>query len=110
MDELAEDILENFSLAQQILNDFCANHKDERRKLISSLLIDLTLREGEFAKFYQDVNVAKDNYEKVIALCEEFPENNERIKGSAHFSLGSLLLEMGKRDEARKNLESALKI
>lgn len=34
------------------------------------LLIDVTLREAEFAKFYQDTEVAMTNFRRVIELCE----------------------------------------
>ena len=74
-------------------------------------MIDVTFREADFAKFYQDVGAARASYEKVVDLCSgEFAEGNEKLLGSAHFSLGSLLLEMSKRDEARVQLEKALTI
>lgn len=96
------------------MDDFCSRDpalKDQRRKLISGLLIDTTFREADFAKFYQDVEAAKTSYEKVVQWCTgEFAEGNEKLLGSAHFSLGSLLLEMNKREEARVQLEKALTI
>jgi hypothetical protein len=39
-------------------------------------MIDCTLREADFAKFYQDLNIARDDYQKVIDLCKKYPENN----------------------------------
>ena len=70
-------------------------------------MIDCTLREADFAKFYQDLNIAKDDYQKVIDLCKKYPEKNQRILGSAYFALGSLQLEMNLREEALFNLTQA---
>ena len=51
------------------------------------------------------------NFRRVIELCsKEYPENNERILGSAHFSLGCLQLELGEREESKVNLQAALAI
>lgn len=94
-EELSEDIFTNFQLAIQIIEDFingtnlkekesCTDQiKSERKKIMSSLLIDCTLRLADYTKFYQDVPNAKENYQKVIDLCKEFPEGNERIHCSA---------------------------
>lgn len=71
---------------------------------MSSLLIDCTLREADFAKFYQDTNIASADYQKVIDLCKKYPDNNQRIMGSAYFALGSLQLEMNLREQALYNL------
>ena len=73
-------------------------------------MIDCTLREADFAKFYQDLNIAKVDYQKVIDLCKKYPENNHRIMGSAYFALGSLQLEMNIREEALFNLTQASNI
>ena len=57
------------------------------------------------------MEAARSSYEKVVDMCAgEFAEGNEKLLGSAHFSLGSLLLEMSKREEARAQLEKALSI
>ena len=52
-----------------------------------------------------------NNFKKVIDLCEkDYPEGNERTAGSAHFSLGCLLLEMGQREQSKPHLQASLKI
>ena len=68
--------------------------------MLSSLSIDITLREADYAKFYQDVEAAKSGYERAIEYCKEYPEGNKKILGSAYFSLGALFLEMNQRDNA----------
>lgn len=114
----SEDIFFNFQLALQIVDDFIegtnlkdtqkesltAEMKKERKKLLSCLLIDCNMRLAEYTKFYQDCANAKENYKKVIDLCKEFPEGNERIQCSAQFSLGVILLEMNLREEASAHL------
>ena len=89
----SEDIFYNFQLALQIIDDFISganlketqkqkltdDMKKERKKLLSCLLIDCNMRLAEYTKFYQDNASAKENYKKVIDLCKEFPEGNERI-------------------------------
>lgn len=77
---------------------------------MSCLLIDCNNRLAEYTKFYQDCANALENYKKVIELCKEFPEGNERIQCSANFSIGVLLLEMNKREEANKHLLDAQRI
>ena len=84
--------------------------KKERKKLMSCLLIDCNMRLAEYTKFYQDCANAQESYKKVIELCKEFPEGNERMHCSAQFSLGVILLEMNSRDEAHKHLISAQRI
>ena len=51
MEDLSQDILENFATSLQIIGDFTEND-EEKQKLVSTLLIDVTLREAEYAKFY----------------------------------------------------------
>ena len=46
-----QDILENFAVAKQIISDFCQGDKT-RQDRVPLLLIDVVLREAEFAKFY----------------------------------------------------------
>ena len=86
-EELSEDIFMNFQLALQIIDDFINGTnlneekkelltddiKKQRKKLMSCLLIDCTLRLADYTKFYQDVPNARENYQKVIDLCTEFP-------------------------------------
>ena len=45
--------------------------KKERKKLMSSLLIDCILRLADYSKFYQDVPNARENFQKVIDLCKK---------------------------------------
>jgi hypothetical protein len=51
LENMAQDIFENFALTKQIIGDFVSNDKT-RQDLMPLLLIDVTLREAEFAKFY----------------------------------------------------------
>lgn len=109
MEELSQDILENFQIALQIIGDFCSQD-GEKQELVSGLLIDVTLREAEYAKFYQDFDTAMSGFQKVIEYCsDKYKAGNERILCSAQFGIGYLQLEMGKRDEAKINLDGALK-
>ena len=108
LEELADDIMQNFAVALQIISDFCKSDSEE--SLIANLLIDCKMREGEFAKFYQDVNLALENFRSVIKLCGKYPDGNDRIITSCHFTLGTLLLEMGKREESQTHLRTALDI
>jgi tetratricopeptide (TPR) repeat protein len=72
-------------------------------------MIDCYLRKADYAKFYTDIEMAKDDYQSVIKICEKFPENNERIMSSAYFSLGSLHLDKSERAEAKTNFDLAIK-
>ena len=129
MEDLTEDIFENFSLAIQIINDFLAGNalegeadqigggdkltedqKKERNKVVSALRIDCILRRADYAKFYNDIENAKLDYSEVIKMCHEFPEGNERIMGSAHFSLGKVFLDIGQRPEAQTHFEKVQQI
>jgi gamma-glutamylcysteine synthetase len=87
LDEIAEDIFSNFSLALQIIEDFKSGQivpevplteekKTERGKLLCSLLIDATLRRADFAKFYCNGDEAMQDFLDVIKLCEIYPEGN----------------------------------
>ena len=51
LENMAQDIFENFALTKQIIGDFVSNDKT-RQDLMPLLLIDVTLREAEVAKFY----------------------------------------------------------
>jgi hypothetical protein len=73
-------------------------------------LIDSTLRRADFAKFYCDGEQAKQDFSDVIKLCEVYPEGNQRIKSSAYFSRGSILLDQNNRKEAKESFEEALGI
>ena len=46
----------------------------------------------------------------VIKLCEKYPEGNQRVKSSAFFARGSVLLDMGNRQEAKESFVEALSI
>jgi tetratricopeptide (TPR) repeat protein len=69
------------------------------------LRIDCILRRADYAKFYNDIENAKTDYTEAIKLCLEFPDGNERIMGSAHFSLGKVYLDIGQRQEAQVHFE-----
>ena len=49
LENMAQDIFENFALTKQIIGDFVSNDKT-RQDLMPLLLIDVTLREAEFAR------------------------------------------------------------
>ena len=78
--------------------------------MLSSLRIDSALRTADYAKMYQDVVNASDNYKKVIDLCVEFPEKNERILGSAYFAMGSLSFEQKKQEEAQDYFTKSIEV
>lgn len=59
--------------------------KDERKKMVSNLMIDCILRRGEYARFYNDIETAKQDYLEAIEICKEFIVGNERTLGSAYF-------------------------
>jgi predicted negative regulator of RcsB-dependent stress response len=46
----------------------------------------------------------------VIKLCDQYPEGNQRVKSSAYFARGSVLLDMGNRQDAKESFVEALKI
>ena len=71
-----------------------------RNKLVSSLKIDCVLRRGDYAKFYSDLETAKADYSQVLEICAQHPEGNERIQGSAFFSLGKIHLDANERVQA----------
>ena len=71
-----------------------------RSKIISCLVIDSLLRRAEYAKFYQDVQSAIQDFTEVIKRCQEYPEGNQRVMGSAFFNLGQIHLELNQRDQA----------
>lgn len=73
-------------------------------------MIDCYLRKADYAKFYTDIDMAKEDYHNAIKICEKFPEGNERIMSSAYFSLGSLHLDKSERLEAIKNFDMAITI
>mmetsp|Transcript_5648 Transcript_5648/g.8930 ORF Transcript_5648/g.8930 Transcript_5648/m.8930 type:complete len:104 (-) Transcript_5648:353-664(-) len=76
--------------------------------MLSSLAIDATLRTAEYARVYQDYNNTVENYQKVIELCTQYPENNQRILGSAYLVLGTVNLSENKRDEAKEYFEKSI--
>jgi hypothetical protein len=55
--------------------------------------IDALIRRAELAKHVGDLQFAMSDFEKVISLCEEFPEKNESTLISAVFSLGKCQLD-----------------
>lgn len=68
---------------------------------MSSLRIDIVSRRADYARFYQDVDTATVDYKEAIDLCKQYFIGNERTTCSAYFSLGNILLDQGKRDEAK---------
>ena len=53
---------------------------------------------AELGKQATDYDAAASDLQKVIALCEAYPENNEDTLISAVFTLGKLLLDTSKFD------------
>ena len=70
-------------------------------------MIDCLLRRAEYSKFYNDMDNAIQDFNKVIELCSEFiqEKGNDKIQISALFSLGKIYLDLGKRTEALKNFQ-----
>ena len=54
--------------------------------------------------------MAENDFQEVIKLCTKFTEGNERVRASAHFTLGSLLLDQGRRADAKTQFDEALTI
>ena len=51
--------------------------------------------------------MAESGFQEVIKLCLQFTEGNERTRASAHFTLGSLLLDQGRRADAKTEFDQA---
>jgi hypothetical protein len=45
----------------------------ERNQITSALMIDNIMRRGEYAKFYQDLESASQDFTMVIKICNDFP-------------------------------------
>jgi tetratricopeptide (TPR) repeat protein len=73
-------------------------------------MIDCYLRKADYAKFYTDIDMATDDYQNAIKICQKFVEGNERIMSSAYFSLGSLYLDKSDRITAKLNFDHAIRI
>lgn len=73
-------------------------------------MIDCILRRGEYAKFYNDIETAKQDYLEAIEICKEFIVGNERTLGSAYFQLGSLFLDCQQREQAQVYLKEAERV
>lgn len=84
--------------------------KELREKVLSCLMIDCYLRKADYAKFYTDIEMATDDYQNAIRICQKFTSGNERIMSSAYFSLGSLHLDKSDRVNAKLNFDHAIKI
>ena len=106
-------------MCEQIVNDFrnCSFLKDAneekkslRGKIMSNLMIDSVLRRAEYGKFYNDMDASVQDFNQVIELCTAYPENNQRVKGSAFFNIGQIHLEKSERVEALKNFEEVERI
>ena len=98
--QLADDFLSGSLLMDQSL--LTQEEKDARQEVLSSLKIDCILRRADYSRFYQDLEQAVPDYKEVIDLCMKYPAGNERTVTSAYFSVGSILLDQGKRDEAKE--------
>ena len=95
MEDLTEDIFENFGLCLQIVEDFISGkisddtasltpeQKSTREKVLSCLMIDCFMRKADYAKFYTDIDMATDDYQSAIRICQKFTVGNERIMSSA---------------------------
>ena len=81
-----------------------------REKVLSCLIIDCFMRKADYAKFYTDIDMATEDYQNAIKICEKFTSGNERIMSSAYFSLGSLHLDKADRATAKLNFDHAIKI
>ena len=68
------------------------------------------MRKADYAKFYTDIDMATDDYQSAIRICQKFTVGNERIMSSAYFSLGSLFLDKSDRVQAKLNFDHAIKI
>ena len=68
------------------------------------------MRKADYAKFYTDIDMATEDYQNAIKICEKFTSGNERIMSSAYFSLGSLHLDKADRATAKLNFDHAIKI
>ena len=51
--------------------------------------------------------MAESGFQEVIKLCLQFTEGNERTRASAHFTLGSLLLDQARRADAKTEFDQA---
>jgi tetratricopeptide (TPR) repeat protein len=109
-EDLVQAALDNFQLCLQIISDFerVAPVKTDHQQLMLYLQIDCLLRLAELGKQATDYNAAASDFQKVIALCEAYPKNNEDTLTSAVFTLGKLLLDTSKFDESRRHFERAL--
>ena len=76
----------------QIVGDFSTSEARARQMLF--LQIDCLLRMAELGKHAQDYASAQEDFKKVIALCEQYPEKNEDTLTSALFNLGKLKLDI----------------
>ncbi len=109
-EDLIQEALESFQTCLQLISDFerVPTVKTDHQQLLLYLQIDCLLRMAELGKQATDYNAAASDLQKVIALCEAYPKNNEDTLISAVFTLGKLLLDTSKFDESRKNFERAL--
>ena len=73
-------------------------------------MIDCFLRKADYAKFYTDIDMAAEDYQNAIKICQKFTKGNERIMSSAYFSLGSLYLDKSDRVTAKINFDQAIQI
>ena len=46
------------------------------------------------------IEASKLDYYEVVKLCNQFPQNNERILSSAYFAIGKIHLDQNERPEA----------
>lgn len=72
---------------------------------MSALMIDNIIRRAEYAKFYNDLDASTLDFNMVVKICQEFPEGNKRVLGSAFFNLGKIMLEQDKREDAKAMFE-----
>lgn len=81
-------------------NSISDEQKKNRDKLVSCLRIDCLNKRADYAKFYGDIEGAKEDYMVTLDIIKEFPEGNDSIKSSINFSLGKLHLDISKHKEA----------
>jgi len=74
----------------------------EPREYFLYLEIDATNRMAELGKHVGDIKSAILDFEKVIKLCQKYPQNNEQMLNSSLFALGKVHLDAQQPDEAKE--------
>lgn len=80
-----ENLLACIQISGDFINQGLSGGLAQRRKVVSNLLIDAQIRLGDITLFKEDVMGAVESYRKVVDLCREFIEGNERVLPSTLF-------------------------